>query len=516
MKKTCFFSLAMLSAIMFTSCEQEYSTQEETTVNLKTTTGDFDRLFVTPKEVGMRLFSEALVTSMNQSVQLRQIIKQKALEEFNNDNDVLFVMIKDLPTEYGKVQNLIASNLPGGMSKLNEIISGNPTLTILVPTLPEKSFSPSTWDVNGEVPSVGIRLTRTNNIPFIWNSGDEQVIPGNYTPDFPALVVKENERLITDNDPLYQKLSTRVVYSDGLVGIKFLDDLFDAQRSPQSYLYMRTRHVDEKISDAYSLYQEIDGWHRDYLYYNITSGTPNGPMSNDFKEFLGKFKMVGDGYAAYDLIADQTDDPSVNPKPEGGNWAHWTEGQFEFQVSFLINSTGGSGEETNRYFPVRPDDLFQLTYSKHEKGKWFWKKTWYTLDDIDNKTLLLNIPVVVWDLEDKSIEVEVTFYEVDIPSTTTYTTSHVSEFATNFELNTSLGETQKVGMKFGASAKETNTRTISRVMTQGNDPLGSDIVEFGDDVIVGRRNAPFFGSYWKIRSYSTGSVEFTFEPKRVQ
>ncbi|MUV04324.1 hypothetical protein GN157_11450 [Flavobacterium rakeshii] len=102
----------------------------------------------------------------------------------------------------------------------------------------------------------------------------------------------------------------------------------------------------------------------------------------------------------------------------------------------------------------------------------------------------------------------------DIPTTTT----HVSEYTTNFELNTTLGTTEKVGMKFGGSAKSIETNSISRTLTQGNGDLGQAVVNFDDNVLIDKDTLPrFFGfSKYKIRNYSTGTVRFTFEPGKIQ
>ncbi|MHA3787562.1 hypothetical protein ACX0HA_05065 [Flavobacterium hauense] len=507
--------LAILSMTALISCDKEMDSERNNSV-VSTKSKDFDRFFTNKKDIDKKMFSKALVSSLNQSVLLRTLIKEEALKEFNNDTEVLFVLIKDMPLENGTVFELVGNNIEGGKQKLQDIITNDPELTILVPTLPEESFSAEIWDVNGEVPSVAIRLDITNDVPIVWNSGEVEVIPAAEIPGFPVLVVKDNERLISrTNTPNFDDINTNIAYQENGIVLKFMDDEFDAKVKPKSYMYSSFKRVDERLIKADSIYKGKDGWERDYIYYGIDGDGPgdthDGPMSFDFKESIGDFGMEGDPWTAYSLVSDQIGDPNVNPDLGSGDWNHWTDNQYEFKVKILINSSQGAGAETVRILPIRPDDLFELTYQRHVRNFLWWSKTTYTLEDISCKYMYVNKHVITWDLQNKSAEWKFIIEEVDIPTTTVIQESNTAKIATNFSL-----DDVKLGIKFGVSGEASNTQTITRTYTQGNDELGDQIVSFGEDVIIGQRTTWLFGTRYRFKQYSTGAVRFTLEPRRTQ
>ena len=86
------------------------------------------------------------------------------------------------------------------------------------------------------------------------------------------------------------------------------------------------------------------------------------------------------------------------------------------------------------------------------------------------------------------------------------------KYATNFGFDATFGTTAKFGLKFGASLEE--SRSISNTLryAEGNDELGSVIINFADKVIIGR-NAN--GTY-NTREYDNTVFAISLEPKRVQ
>jgi hypothetical protein len=144
---------------------------------------------------------------------LREIIKKQALEMFNEDYEVLYEMIRDELIENNlTVDELITKNL-GDKKALKKVDSEYPTLTILVPSLPNESFNANKWNTDTEVPKVAIRLSTTNDVPIVNPDGSEILLEGKYTPSFPVLVVKQNERIISDKYKSYNNLKTRSLSS---------------------------------------------------------------------------------------------------------------------------------------------------------------------------------------------------------------------------------------------------------------------------------------------------------------
>ena len=90
--------------------------------------------------------------------------------------------------------------------------------------------------------------------------------------------------------------------SDG-VSYKFAGDIFDnelqTKKGKENLRAIAIPDLDQKIVDAYYLYQSADGWQRDYVYYGITPSRPNSQLSYDFVEHIRSFDIAGDDKAVY-------------------------------------------------------------------------------------------------------------------------------------------------------------------------------------------------------------------------
>ena len=101
---------------------------------------DIDKLY-NAKSSLEREFGKSLAKSLNESRMLREVIKNKALEMFNDDYEILYEMLKDEKVENNlTVEDLITKNLTDKKS-LKTLDSEYPTLSILVPSLPKDVFN---------------------------------------------------------------------------------------------------------------------------------------------------------------------------------------------------------------------------------------------------------------------------------------------------------------------------------------------------------------------------------------
>ncbi|AKJ05937.1 Hypothetical protein AA314_07563 [Archangium gephyra] len=388
-----------------------------------------------------------------------------------------------------------------------------PLLTIFVPELPRKSFSALSWDTDTQIPAVGITSYKTNDVTLVDHNGEERIIEAGLIPAFPVVVIKENERVIQVANSNPNTLAKgRVPQASGTPSFAFLADCFDGSRAADKSAARLTRSPDLKLLRAYNLYLSTDGWHRDYIYYNISPTQPRGAFSYAYQEHIRSFKMAGDPATAFSKIADQTGEPrlvSITPEPNSG----WTGGAFEFKVRVLLNAKNGLGQELVTYFSALPDELFDLTY---DEVVWYYYKPRIT----GLKTKSLTLPLFAWDLNDYASSIKIEVEEVDITETIVQSESRTVKFATNFAIDPAVGFLQKIGLKFGASLEETRTETTQRTYTLGNDILGAVIVNFADNVLVGPVTVdPIFLPpmlYWSSREYSTGWYSISVEPTRVQ
>ena len=496
----------------FVSCDRNMVEDEIIATNRPTKSNDFKIYFDSKENIEKKEFSQALLSSLSQSLMLREILKTEALKEFDNDREVLFVLIKDLSLENGTVFDLMASNI-GGEQKLLEIISNAPDLTILVPTLPNDSFSAENWDTS-KVPAVGIRLDNSNNVPVLLETGEQEVLASDIVPGFPIIVVKNNERLIGVSNPLFKETDTNIVYQENGIMLRFSDEIFDVKVKPKSHIYRTTRHVDPKLEMIYNLNKDLEekdrGWQRDYIYYGIHSGNPNGPFLYNYNEHITSFGPDGDPFGAYSAISDQVDEAKLNPVIGLGNNSSWTEGYYEFLIKVVVNSTQGGGTEIIKRLNIKPSDLFDLKYKEQTMRFGPFTKKFFILETIANKRIFPDTKVIAWNLGGKSTEFNVIIEEIDVTTTTTYTDNVTAKFASNASADF------KIGIKLGGSAETTQSNTVTRTYTQGNDQLGNSFVNFGEDIIVGElnSNSPIFGgTRWKINDYTTGTIRFSFEPR---
>lgn len=150
---TKFFILGTIIFFLFiTSCNKEEILETSSTVKKDNVTS-LSKNSRVPYDIHSQLkkdFGIALGKSLKESLMLRKILKQEALEMFNNDNEVLYEMIEDEVLENGiKTSTLIEKHLER-KNVLKDLMKLSPTLTILVPNLPKESFNAKVWDVRAK------------------------------------------------------------------------------------------------------------------------------------------------------------------------------------------------------------------------------------------------------------------------------------------------------------------------------------------------------------------------------
>lgn len=217
--------------------------------------------------------------------------------------------------------------------------------------------------------------------------------------------------------------------------------------------------------------------------------------------------MAGNAQSAYQKISDQTGD-SLAYGYRWGNDPQWTGGSYEFKVSCLINAKNGVGTELITYFSALPSELFNLSYTRIRNN--LFGPDEYILSEISFNKKFLSLPILNWDLDNYATSIKISIEEVDITTTTTQSETSSVKFASNFGIDN--GTLKKIGLKFGASLETNQTQTYQRVFTQGNDELGSVIINFADNVIINQLTP----TSYTTREYQTGFYSISFEPIRVQ
>lgn len=516
----------LLSATALTiglsSCEKEkqfleLKTNDITSLDAKNAQGE--NIYDSQSE-NQRIFGKALLEAMKKSPALRTFIKKEALKKFNHDYDVLFATVKHTVIEDGKTFRDIMLENVASEEVLKQIELTNPLLTIFVPSLPENSFSAETWDTENEIPDVALRLHTTNDVPCFGAERESYVIEAPYIPSYPIVVVKQNERVTSSLTKGYEIAHIQNPFTavDG-VEYKFMDKVYDNRR----YLYRdaysavnyENRNIEPEVEEAYNIYRNANGWHRDYIYYGITPTTPNGRYTLDFQERITYFKLDennGSATGIYNYIADQSgsaplEDPTAQVSQSSAQASFWTDGGFEFKLAILINADEGA--ELPKAFMADPEQLFNIVYSTD--GILFFPYKIHT------KAYNPNLEIFDWDIQSYGTSIRINIEEQDRTELKTKATSKSSEFATNFGLDVD-NVFKKLGLEFGLSAKITRTDNMSVSYTEGSDDMSNVIVNFADDIIVRSQYIPTNGGImlYKTREYSSNFFTISVEPVRVQ
>ena len=479
-----------------------------------------DSLLMNKDLVLKKDFAKALSKVFNESLMARNLIKNEALKMIDNDYDVLYQLVKDEMLE----DNITFEQYIGKYIEMDKLLSINekfPTLTIFVPELPKNSFSAALWNTDKEIPVVAVRTCISNDVPIYDKDGEEKIIKSDLIPMYPIVVLKDNERIVANE---YSNLSrsnfssTNFTFSSKSgITYSFLGESFNNMKQKN---ILRPRNVNksmkdrlQKSVDAYNIYKNKDGWHRDYIYYDMVPGSDKGVFVYDYKETLYSFQMKGDPNIAFQKISDQTGDAQLdydqifNPR-QSYKATPWTDGKFDFLVKVYVGTKSPIGTEQTFSFGVKPEDLFRVSYKDIGGGN-------SKVDGVKECLVVpLDLPLFEWNIENFSCVIKISIEEIDGTETQRTLSQTTAEFAGNFELNPVKGVFEKVGLKFGASAKKTITTTFEKTFTLGNDELGDVIVNFYDPVVLsgdwieyaGRRdtaysiplNSKYYNGYYKI------------------
>jgi hypothetical protein len=500
MKKLLVPSLIVLLAFL-NSCSDENQIRKKAEYNL---------LSIENETAYKRSFAVALSKAIVSDKNVRDFLRQEALQMFDGDYDVLYGLVKNKEMENGKTLEETLSAQFESIEDLKKIEAALPLLTVFVPTLPEGSFSAEQWETSSQIPFVSMRLSSTNDIPTITPEGKEFVMDADVIPAFPVIVIKDNERMQYNGQPGYGDLKSSRKFSNGEREYKFLDDIFDQEISKTPPSLRKRTSVDSKLISAYNIYSTADGWHRDLIYYGITPTSPNGQFSYDFVETVTYFKFVGDPWLMYAKINDQTPDPGILRGKESSGWA---DGYYEIRFVSAIQAKNGIGASISNSFASGGGELFEVTYNVERRGTWPFRYDYYTIKTITALERSVNAPIVAWDLANYAPSFRIDVEEVDNTTEVTEQYSETVKFAMNFEVDGTVLE--KIGLKFGATTGSDRTTTITKKTMLGSDDLGHFVVNFADKVVTSRSSVLGI-RYYNLRDYTNDFISIGVEPKRVQ
>ena len=185
-KTLCAF--AALSSVFLVACKKEngISTNEvNPTVVEASKVGKYDQDMVD--------FAKSLATSMK-SKDMRTAIKNEANKQFDDDYDILWARFKGKNVAGSSVLELVSRNSNAGATSLKTIEGRLPLLNIAVPVNIDK------WNVENFTPVVavipsGVKDSELKQIKAYDADGKEIMLDAQKRPDFPVIVIGNNERL---------------------------------------------------------------------------------------------------------------------------------------------------------------------------------------------------------------------------------------------------------------------------------------------------------------------------------
>lgn len=548
----CFLILTGLLFII--SCENDFTETNERNVNLESESVEITFENIPWDEEGKQY--EKFARGISQALQnraFRNLLRNEALKQFNKDYDVLYHNIKNTPinasvyikstdTEvtFKTLGDFLVSFFDDEQD-LENFENQYPLTTIFIPELPLDSFSAEMWDVNDEnqIPDVAIRTKNITFVPVV-SSHEEQedyLVEPELIPAWPIVVIKENERVVASNQPMYDDLNTRIVGDDSSSrgkeickgcnrhSFRYVDDNYDPVYKPKSGISggITSSNFPQFLTNAYEVFRnDPTGWQRDNIYYGLTPTNTTGfSTGSRYEEHIASLKMTNTNPTeAYKSISNSTVGTNADPQLLGrqrrnGVVSAWTDGQFEFNIDAFFGAKNETvGAVIYKRVPVSPEDLFEIEYEQTRTGRHWWRRYYLTPKIIATKTFDLTsdshdvrVPIATWELGKFSNQWKFEIAEVDSNVKIEREQTTKSTFNSNIELS---GTYKKVGLKFGASAELERESSYKYSWTQDSDDLGIEVVDFQDQILNKQNNV------YSLREYNTGRVAFTLVPIQVE
>ena len=490
--------LIVLASVLFISCEKGVEVVDP---NESATPSVFNDVDVAEIETARTEFAKTLAKALKERG-VREFLKTEALQQYDGDYDVLFALVKDKKLSTGETFGQALSKYTTS-EVVNSWSKKVPLMTVFVPEL--KGFSPESWNLDSQTPDVVIDNShlkdKTEKLVAFSTDLRRYEVSANVAPNFPVVVIKENERIVAKSKlgngarktfSLIEQKSNKVISQNATHSFYFIGDMDYKAASVKSKgaRAMSSRNIPDALQ-FYNYHKSsrpnVPGNERDWVYYHIwayfneielVSPYINGGQDYDwskgslggvyYTERLTTLKFMHD----YDLAfaAD-----------------NWTEGQLDFQLIFSYIDRNGGLQNDLRSFGC---PLSQLRDSNGNPVEY----------DPD-------VELNVWDMNRWGDEWKLTLSEYDPGGSTQITVTTKTTFGTNFETNVggSFFGLVKLDGKFGLSGTYERTESKVETVSQESEQLGSVSFLFDYPVIANP-------GYPERFSLNTGRVYMSIEP----
>jgi hypothetical protein len=411
-------------------------------------------------------------------------------------------------------------------------------------------FSAENWDTDENEVAV---ISRDDASNTIYADGEAAgSLPDNEIPDYPCLVVKNNERMIVSNKGTRAETATYEFADDAYNPAKSSPETrhssydADLEAAPDSYPYAKEEELDPLVIAAYNEFNTLDNrtYQRDNVYYGITKDNATGRLRPNIQEQLFMFRVSS---SAYNIISDEEGkDPKLNPNKFGPGKGHsgwnngqilgeiWKDGAFEFVFKiFHTNGINSQPSEFEKRVSVEANKLFALRkiHVDYVNGTAFRRRHWQysTKSDflesrwvkIGKDTGLIDAAYYYlspWELFEGSSVRYIGVFEADAAGTREETFRWTNEFSQTFDVNGEVSAGAEGGVKgsikvgYGVNTKKTQEASITTKVEIGSEKMGDVDFRYNDPIILSDSEKRTKG--YRLNAISTGEVEVAFIPRR--
>lgn len=506
-----------------------------------------------PESEAMENFVEILSRAVSQSEDVRSFLKEKALEQVDNDYDVFYPFVRDekINDRYSFREYLVSCSDEAALSKIEQRL---PLLTIYIPDLTwikEDAFSVNSWDISSNEVLV-CNMDEEGTRHFYYEGKEELVLKsGEGIVSAPFLVVKNNERIKATG-------STKA----GNVQYEFISPVFDGRsantKGVKTWFECESGNLDntDTISasdlnriapDAARAYHEFKGMYaaaqRDYCFYGMTAKSAKGAFNNNVKDRLFRFKVDP---SALQIINDTTDPSKAHADPlnlvGGAPYVEYSDngdnrtpaplsyeacveklahgGKYEFEITAYYGTSTGVAS-TKIYLDVDVRDVFSFGWIKveeHGPALFRWNRIWKLFvekNQIKSKWYYpkTNLYLPAWNLYNGATSLYLVFKEIDAEQE--ISTSETVTTTTTVGVDPKIKFSEKYELGLNAQYQRTKTTTVEIKEKVGSDEMGEIPVSYLDPYVRTASPNDKNPTSYTLMSYSTGRVTVSFLPDNL-
>lgn len=526
----------LLGGLLLFGCAE----QQEPTLN-----GNEPEIVKLSNQEAQKRFAKLLSKAVYNNADIRSFLKKEALAQFDNDYDVFYPYVKNKIVSNGQTFREILLSYCESEEMYSQMEESSLLLNILVPDLSLfNSFNAENWDVSEKEIAVISKEDKDNTI---FEDGEALgSLPLNEIPDFPCLVIKNNERL---------KISNRATRADGAT-YEFIADAYNGNLNPQtrhsSYdenvestedpgRYIPAADLHPSIIKAWEELKSVkQAFQRDYVYYNINQSNQPGELNRNFRESIYKFRVFP---AWVRIIADQSGkDPEFVPEfsqesryltSEEIIRKMWIDGKFEINFDFYLGAGQSKGLMRQRLpFSLAASQLWAIekVHIEHRNSTLLRRsKNTYTIDPEDLKPKWIypeklnsnnSVFLQPWDLYTYSTTISLFVTEYDEGQTIEETRSFYNQYVNKLDVGEEIGGQEEGSMKkgikmgYGYDRLTTDISSTKVNITTETNSMGSLIFYYHDPIIVDDSQKSTKG--YKVLGLSAGnSFEAILLPKPI-